>query len=198
VLRSHRWRTAENSAASLLPRLKPGNRLRDVGVGPGSITVDLAERLREGFVVGIDSAPSAVSATRALAAERGVRNLSVSVGDVYEMELPNASFDIVHADQVLQHLRDPIAALREMRRVCMPGGVVAARDAAYAAMTRYPPSAALTRWLELYHQVARTNGGNLTLGGDCWVGRARSRSQRGRGIGQRLVLRNVSGGRMVV
>lgn len=43
VLRSHSWRTAENSAAHLLPHLERGQRLLDVGCGPGSITVDLAE-----------------------------------------------------------------------------------------------------------------------------------------------------------
>jgi ubiquinone/menaquinone biosynthesis C-methylase UbiE len=134
VLRSHQWRTAENSAAYLLPWLKPADRLLDVGVGPGTITVDFAERLTDGpivgTVVGIDSASAAVSATLRLAAERGVTNLSVSVGDVYDLEFPDASFDVVHAHQLLQHLSDPIAALRQMRRVCRPGGLVAARERA--------------------------------------------------------------------
>jgi SAM-dependent methyltransferase len=164
VLRSHQWRTAENSAAYLLPWLKSADRLLDVGVGPGTITVDFAERLTDGPIVGIDSAPAAVSATLRLAAERGVSNLSVSVGDVYDLEFPDASFDVVHAHQLLQHLSDPIAALRQMRRVCRPGGLVAARDADYAAMTWYPPSAALTRWLELYHEGTRANGGEPDAG----------------------------------
>jgi cyclopropane fatty-acyl-phospholipid synthase-like methyltransferase len=42
VLRSHRWRTAETSAGYLLPYLRPGMRLLDVGCGPGTITIDLA------------------------------------------------------------------------------------------------------------------------------------------------------------
>jgi hypothetical protein len=45
VLRSHAWRTVENSAAYLVPHLRPGLSLLDVGSGPGTITVDLAERL---------------------------------------------------------------------------------------------------------------------------------------------------------
>ena len=45
VLRSHRWRTAENSAGYLLPLLRPGMRLLDVGCGPGTITMDLADVL---------------------------------------------------------------------------------------------------------------------------------------------------------
>ena len=164
VLRSHRWRTAANSAAYLLPWLQPGDRLLDVGVGPGTITVDLAQRLADGSVVGIDSAAPAVVATQTLAAERGASNLRVSIGDVYAMAFPEASFDVVHAHQLLQHLSDPVAALREMRRVCVPGGLIAVRDADYATITWHPPSAALTRWLELYRQVASSNGGEPDAG----------------------------------
>jgi ubiquinone/menaquinone biosynthesis C-methylase UbiE len=164
VLRSHRWRTGENSAAYLLPRLKPADRLLDVGVGPGTITLDLAELLSAGLVIGIDTAPAAVAATHAMAVARGVSNLKLVVADVYRLGFADASFDVVHAHQVLQHLSDPVVALREMRRVCVPGGLVAVRDADYAAMTWYPPSAALTRWLHLYYEVARSNGGEPNAG----------------------------------
>ena len=118
VLRSHRWRNAENSAAYLLPRLKPADRVLDVGIGPGTITLDLARRLPHGWVVGIDSALTAVAATKALAANRGALNLRLLVGDVYQLGFADAAFDVVHAHQLVQHLADPVAALREMRRVC--------------------------------------------------------------------------------
>ncbi len=164
VLRSHSWRTAENSAAYLLPRLSPDDRLLDVGVGPGTITVDLAARLLRGEVVGIDNAASAVAATETLALEHGVTNLTARTGDVYHLDEEDGSFTVVHAHQVLQHLADPVAALREMRRVCARDGVVAVRDADYAAMTWYPDSPELTSWLALYQAVARANGGEPDAG----------------------------------
>ncbi len=164
VLRSHTTRTVENSAAYLIDRLRPGLEVLDVGCGPGTITADLAARVAPGRVLGIDNAPEILDAARATASERGTDNVAFAVGDVYALEAPDASFDVVHAHQVLQHLTDPVAALREMRRVCRPDGVVAARDSDYAAMTWYPGSPALDRWLALYHDVTRSNGAEADAG----------------------------------
>lgn len=164
VLRAHRWRTAENSSAYLLPSLRPGQSLLDVGCGPATITADLAERVAPGPVVAMDNAEQAVRTARETLDGRGMGQVTVETGDVYALAHADASFDVVHAHQVLQHLTDPVAALREMRRVVKPGGVVAARDSDYAAMTWYPHDPALTAWLDLYHAVARGNGAEPDAG----------------------------------
>lgn len=164
VLRSHRWRTVDNSAAYLIPHLRPGQRILDVGCGPGTITIDLARRVVPGSVVGIDNKPAPLEPARAEASAQGVTNASFAVGEIYELDYPDGTFDVVHAHQVLQHLIEPIAALREMRRVCRPGGMVAARDADCAAMTWYPADARLDRWVELYQRITRGNGGEPDAG----------------------------------
>jgi SAM-dependent methyltransferase len=164
VLRSHRWRTAENSAGYLLPHLRAGQRLLDLGCGPGTISVDLARRVAPGPVVGVDRAEPPLREARATAAAAAVDNVTFAVGDAYQLDFPAGSFDVVHAHQVLQHLSDPVAALVEMRRVCAPGGWIAVRDADYAAMTWHPADVRLDRWLELYEQVARSNGGEPDAG----------------------------------
>ena len=156
VLQSHRWRTAENSAAYLLPLLRPGMDLLDVGCGPGTLTADLALRVAPGRVLGLDASADPLEEARAAAGRAGAQ-VTFVVGDVYALDLPDASFDVVHAHQVLQHLTDPVAALREMARVCRPGGVVAVRDVDYATFTWFPANPGLDRWLELYSAVARAN-----------------------------------------
>jgi len=159
VLRSHRWRTAENSAAYLLPHLKPGLSLLDVGCGPGSITADLAQRLAPGRVVGVDSSADIIAA-----AQRDYPDADFAVGDVYRLQFEDASWDIVHAHQLLQHVIDPVGALKELRRVASRRGIVAARDSDYATFTWHPGDERLDRWLALYHDIARANGGEPDAG----------------------------------
>jgi SAM-dependent methyltransferase len=164
VLRSHRWRTAENSAAYLLPELAAGMSLLDIGCGPATITADLSERLDPGRVTALEATEAALELARAEVAARGRSNIDFLIGDVHQLDLPDAAFDVVHAHQVLQHLARPVDALREMRRVCRPGGVVAARDSDYAAFTWYPHLPALSAWQDLYRRAARDNGGEPDAG----------------------------------
>lgn len=164
VLRSHLTRTVENSAAYLIERLRPGVEVLDVGCGPGTITADIAERVAPGTVIGIDNAPEILDTARATARDRGVENVRFEIGDVHAIDAAPETYDVVHAHQVLQHLADPVGALVEMRRVCRPDGVVAARDSDYAAMTWYPLVPALDRWLALYHDVTRSNGAEADAG----------------------------------
>lgn len=165
VLRSHTWRTAENSAAHLLPHLRSGQRLLDVGCGPATITVDLARVVMPGPVLGIDRSTD-VLAEAARHAEAVAPDLGVSfeAGDLYSLALPDASFDVVHTHQVLQHLSDPVSALAEMRRVLAPGGILAARDSNYAAFWWSPDDERLDRWLDLYHRVTASNGADADGG----------------------------------
>jgi hypothetical protein len=93
VLRSHRWRTAENSAAYLLPHLAPDARVLDVGCGPGTITADLADRVPRGRVTGIDAAAEIIEQAREAAGQRA--NLDFATADVYALDYPDDTFDVV-------------------------------------------------------------------------------------------------------
>jgi ubiquinone/menaquinone biosynthesis C-methylase UbiE len=164
VLRSHTWRTAQNSAAYLLGELSAGQRLLDVGCGPGTITLDFAALLAPGEVIGIDRGAEVIAKAERAREQAGVSNARFAVGDVYDLDFDDGSFDVVHAHQVLQHLTDPVRALREMRRVLRASGVLAVRDSDYAAFGLAPDDAALTRWGALYQQVARRNGAEPNAG----------------------------------
>ncbi|MCU1436970.1 MAG: SAM-dependent methyltransferase [Naasia sp.] len=164
VLRSHSWRTVDNSAAYLAPHLRAGLAVLDLGSGPGTITVDIAERVAPGTVVGIDASADIVAQAAALADERGVSNVTFRTGNAYALELPDDSVDVAHAHQVLQHLSDPVAALRELARVVRPGGVIAARDVDYGGAIWFPEPPGLDLWKSTYDAVHRSGGGEPNAG----------------------------------
>ena len=165
VLSAHSRRGAADSAAYLLAHLRAGMDLLDVGCGPASITADLAERVAPGRVVALDAAAGALEAARKTLRERGLsEQVELTSGDVMALPFEDASFDVVHAHQVLQHLADPVGALAEMRRVTRPGGIVAVRDAVYSAMTWFPEPAGMEQWRSVYMATARANGGEPDAG----------------------------------
>ena len=164
VLRTHAWRTVENSAAYLAPHLLPGQAVLDVGCGPGTVTVDLARRVAPGRVVGVDLAPEVVARAEHDARAAGALDVEFAVADLFALPFADASFDVVHAHQVLQHVHDPVAALAEMRRVAGPVGLVAVREVDYGGTVWSPSSAGLDRWIEVYGQVHRGNGGEPDAG----------------------------------
>lgn len=130
--------------------------------------MDLAQRVPQGFVYAIDPSESVIQKARQHAAEKGVNNIRFEVGDIFNWKaldgVEEASFDIVHVHQVLQHLQDPLNALKEMRRLTTPGGIVAVREVDYSAMTWYPEIPGLRKWSDLYLNVAHSIGCDPNIG----------------------------------
>ncbi|GAA1397246.1 class I SAM-dependent methyltransferase [Luteococcus peritonei] len=165
VLASHATRTAQNSCAYFLDRIEPGQRVLDLGCGPGSITLDLATLVGpEGPVVGVDFSEEAIATAQQAASERGAQSTRFMVGDLFALDLEPRSFDIVHAHQVLQHLAHPVAALKAMADFVKPGGIIAVRDADYGAMAWYPLMEGIEHWRTIYSASARALGGEPYAG----------------------------------
>ncbi|OAA67659.1 methyltransferase-UbiE family protein [Cordyceps fumosorosea ARSEF 2679] len=156
VLQTYTWRDAHNSAAYLLPYLRPHMSILDVGCGPGSITIDLARKVPEGHVVGVEHVPDPLDGARSLASSKGVTNIKFQVGDIHNLPFSENTFDVVHAHQVLQHIADPVLAFKEMRRVVKQGGIVAVQESVVS--TIYPDSAGLAAWGDLQVRIRQARG----------------------------------------
>jgi len=157
-------RTASREAAFLVPYLHAGMQLLDVGCGPGSITLGLAESVAPGWAVGIDLQSAQIEQARELAAARGVRTARFEVADIYGLPFPDKSFDAAFAHGVLMHLREPVRALAELHRVLRPGGIVGIRDPDWGATLRAPATPLWEQWRALAVRVRQHNGGDPFLG----------------------------------
>lgn len=165
VVTAHSARRASESAAFLLPLLKPTMRLLDFGCGPGTITVDLGEVVAPGgTVLGIDSSADVIETARANAKKSGSTNVTFESRSIYESRLDSAQFDVVYAHQVLQHLSRPIDALQEAKRMLKPGGICAIREIDWSTASFFPKESLIERFLEIYFQVATRNGGKADAG----------------------------------
>lgn len=162
IVGSYALRTAEECAAFLLPHLDSEMVMLDLGSGPGTITAGLAQRVKQ--VIGLDISAKMVGSARLHVARLGITNATFRTGSAYHLPWDGEQFDVVYAHQLLQHLADPVRALREARRVLKPGGLVAVRDADYGTMVHGPTEPPLLRWRRLYHQVTAANGGECDAG----------------------------------
>jgi SAM-dependent methyltransferase len=106
----------------------PADTVLDVACGPGLVAAAFARVARH--VTGIDLTPAMIDRARALVRERGLGNVTLTVGDVRPLPYGDRAFSLVVSRFAFHHFPDPEAVLREMVRVCAPGGRVVVADAA--------------------------------------------------------------------
>lgn len=112
-------RTWEGLARSLL-QLASRGRYADLGIGDGLLTLMLSEVAHS--VTAVDISPEMLSQLRTRAAQRGITNVTTVEGDIEDLPLPDASFDVAVLSQALHHAKSPKTALAEARRILIPGG----------------------------------------------------------------------------
>ncbi len=100
----------------------------DVACGPGLLVCALARRVRQ--ATGIDLTPAMLEQARRTQQEQGLTNVVWQQGDVGALPYADGNFDIVTCRFALHHFPEPLAVLKEMRRVCRAGGRVVVADSA--------------------------------------------------------------------
>jgi ubiquinone/menaquinone biosynthesis C-methylase UbiE len=153
-------RSLANCGDFLLPHLRAGMTVLDCGCGPGVLTLGLAEHVTPGRVLGIDLQPAAISQAQTSAAASGITNVEFQQADVYALPFPDATFDAVFSHALVTHLREPVLALDEARRVLKPGGVIGVAENDGDACVSSPPGSPAERWWALFLRVMEHNGGN--------------------------------------
>lgn len=157
-------RRVETHGSFFLPHLRPGQSVLDVGCGPGTITVGLAAAAAPGPVLGVDVGADQFDQGRALATEAGLGNLTFESASCYALPRPDQSVDRIFCHALLEHLAEPVTALREARRVLRPGGVVGICSPDWGGFLMTPPSPTVDAALQAYQQIQRDNGGDPAAG----------------------------------
>jgi SAM-dependent methyltransferase len=159
----HRYvanRDARGFLPFLLPHVRSGMDVLDVGCGVGSIALDLAPTVAPGRIVGIDADPGQIESAQRSAAERGIDNAEFFTASVYELPFADATFDVVYANAVLMYVREQVRALGEMRRVLRSGGLAAVTDDDLGTVVMSPEIPELELGPRLFERAVAHEGGN--------------------------------------
>jgi phosphatidylethanolamine/phosphatidyl-N-methylethanolamine N-methyltransferase len=101
--------------------LQPGNRILEVGIGTG---INAPLYPRDCHVTGIDFSASMLVKARERVDRKGLRNVQLMEMDAANLSFPDNAFDVVYAPYVISVVPDPVQVVREMHRVCRPGGKI--------------------------------------------------------------------------
>lgn len=127
--------------------LQPGERVLDVGCGPGFLACDMAEAVApDGHVVGIDVSEQMLTVARSQVAERGLSDrVDLRQGDAQALDLPDGSVDVLVSTQVYEYVADVDRALQEAHRVLRPGGRLLVLDTDAGSVVCHHPNPDLSR-----------------------------------------------------
>ena len=157
-------RTAAKHAAFFTPFLQRRMRLLDCGCGPGTITIDLAKLVAPGQVFGIDLEAGQLRRAQDQARLEHQENILFAAASIYALPFEDAYFDAVFAHALFEHLREPVRALREIRRVLKSSGLVGIRSPDWAGLLVHPANPVLEQAFRFFKEIQVANGGNPYVG----------------------------------
>ena len=158
--------SASANAAYLLPHLEPGLRVLDFGCGPGTITIGLAEAVSPGEVHGVDMEASQIDLARMFAERYGRDNAAFHVGDVTDLPFEDDAFDVAHCHNVLMHVPDTQAVLREVKRVLKPGSLIASREMIAESSFTHPDFGVIRKAWDMFEDLLAADEGHPQMGKD--------------------------------
>jgi SAM-dependent methyltransferase len=153
-------RTATERAAFVLPLLSPGQRVLDLGCGPGTITAGLADAIAPtGTLIAIDREPTQLPLARSAAP-----TARYAVAGAESLPIATHTLDVVFAHAVFEHLPNPAAVLTEFRRVLRPGGLLALSSSDWSSAVVEPRTPDVDRALAAHYRLRREAGGDPFMG----------------------------------
>ncbi len=157
-------RTLESHGRFFSPYLYEGATVLDCGCGPGTMTLGIAAAIGSGTVTGIDLSELQIQTAKGNAVDRRVTNVAFQQASCYSLPFIEGTFDCAFSHALMEHLAEPVKALRELRRVLKPGGYVGVCSPDFGGTLTAPPSGALAAAISAYASIQKKNGGDLLIG----------------------------------
>jgi SAM-dependent methyltransferase len=142
----------------------PGARVLELGGGVGAQTRIIAPRNPEARLTTLDQSAASLGQARRLAAQQALANVTFVQGDIYRLPFPDATFDQAFVCFVLEHLPEPVAALRRIRSILKPGGALTVIEGDHGSCYFHPPSAEAWRTIQCLIDAQAEAGGDALIG----------------------------------
>ena len=156
-----------NSLSELLhwdTRYPGGSRVLEAGCGVGAQTVILAKNSPEAYFTCVDNAPESIRKAKGLTGREGFLNLSFTLGDLYQLPFKPEEFDHVFVCFVLEHLKDPLAALQCLKKLLKHGGSMTVIEGDHGSAYFHPRSELASQTIQCLINVQRRLGGDALIG----------------------------------
>jgi SAM-dependent methyltransferase len=157
-------RSLQSHGQFFLEHLTPGVSVLDCGCGPGTITLGISRTVHPGPVIGVDFGASQIERATARATTEAVANVTFRVADCYDLPFEDNAFDRIFSNALLEHLSDPVRALKELHRTLKPGGVIGVCGPDWSGFLLSPPSTELANAVKAYTSLQTRNGGDVHVG----------------------------------
>lgn len=155
---------AQKSFNFILPYLKPEIEVLECGCGPGVVTCEIAKKVINGNVIGIDIDEDQINSNNIKVSESSFKNLKFEVANILELPYPNNFFDIVYMQALIVHIKSPINAIREVYRVLKNDGLIAIREPIMDKTIFSPEEPMLQESFELIQKAIKSYGGDASIG----------------------------------
>lgn len=141
-----------------------GSRVLEAGCGVGAQTVILAQYSPGARFTSVEVSPVSLQAAKAAARRAKVSNVTFQQADIFNLPFPKASFDHVFVCFVLEHLPDPVRALRCLKAVLKPGGSLTAIEGDHGSTFFHPRSDAAWKTIQCLIDLQSQSGGDALIG----------------------------------
>jgi len=156
-----------NTLVSLLHKgtvYPAGAKVLEPGCGTGSQTITLAAASPHAHFTCTDISPASIAEAERKTRESGIRNASFQVADIFSLPFEDESFDHVFVCFVLEHLKDPAAALQSLKRVLKKGGSITVIEGDHGSTFFYPQSMEAQKAIACQVRLQEAMGGNPQIG----------------------------------